>query len=298
MLTRIAKFVLRLLPAHPAADYLPSEQLTLESGLRLAQISYEDELQGGLLQFFEGKVDFACRMALDLGSGFGGRTIEFQRVTGGHVAGMEINTQATRPSLEFARLMKNENVSFAVGVAEALPFDDNSFDLIFCYDVLEHVADPEKTLKAVYRVLRPGGRFLAVFPPYFHPTGAHLEGYVSHVPYANLLFPSGVLLRAVDEIIAERNNGYHPQPLRLGDRLYGLNGTTIRRFKQLLKCSGFEVERLELLPLMSKVNRKYGPWRMHYYAWMFRPLRHLPLLREIFTHRIVTVLRKPDAPQG
>ena len=86
--------------------------------------------------------------------------------------------------------------------------------------------------------------------------------------------------------------------LRPGDRLYGLNGLTIRRFEQLLRRSGFEVAWLELLPLMSKANRKYEAWRMSYYAWMFRWLPHLPLLREIFTHRIVAALRKPALSQG
>lgn len=293
LLTRIAKLVLRTLPVYPAADYLPLEQLTLESGLRQARVSYEDERQGGLLRFFEGKVDLECSKALDLGSGFGGRTIAFQRATGGEVVGLEIDERMAQPSLAFAREMHNGDVSFVVGLAEALPFADDSFDLIFSYDVMEHVADPEQTLHAAYRVLRPGGCLLLVFPPYFHPTGAHLEGYVSRVPYANLLFPASVLRRAIDEILAERNDGYHPQPLRPGDKLYGLNGTTIRRFEQLLQGSGFEVAWLELLPLMSQANRRYEAWRMRYYAWVFRLLPRLPVLREIFTHRIVVALRKP-----
>jgi len=296
LLTTIAKFVLRRLPAYPAADYLPLEQLTLESGLRLAEESYEDERQGGLLRFFEGKADLECPMALDIGSGFGGRTIEFQRATGGHVVGLEISERAALPSLVFARQMRNADVSFAVGHGEALPFADNSFDLVLSYDVMEHVADPQQTLRATYRVLRPGGWLLLVFPPYFHPTGAHLEGYVSRMPYTQLLFPASVLRRAVDEILAERRDGYHPQALRPGDRLYGLNGLTIRRFEQLVRRSGFEVAWLELLPLLSPANRKYEPWRMRYYAWVFRWLPRLPLLREIFTHRIVAALRKPASP--
>lgn len=293
LLTWIAKLVLRALPVYPAADYLPLEQLTIESGLRQARISYEDEQQGGLLRFFAGKVKLECGRALDLGSGAGGRTIAFQAATGGEVVGLEIDERIGRPSLAFAREMQNDGVAFVTGLAEALPFADDSFDLVFCYDVMEHVADPEQTLRSTYRVLRPGGRLLLVFPPYFHPTGAHLEGYVSRVPYANLFFPASILRRAIDEILAARNDGYHPQPLRPGDKLYGLNGTTIHRFEQLLKRSAFEVERLELLPLMSKANRKYEPWRMRYYAWIFRLLPRLPLLREIFTHRIVVALRKP-----
>src|SRR3954454_21568749 len=118
LMTKIAKFVLRLRPAYPAADYLPLAQLTLESGLRLAEESYEDERQGGLLRFFEGNADLECRMALDIRSGFGGRTIEFQRATGGHVVGLEISERAALPSLVFARQTSNSDGSFAVGVGE------------------------------------------------------------------------------------------------------------------------------------------------------------------------------------
>lgn len=38
-----------------------------------------------------------------------------------------------------------------------LPFEDNSFDVIFCNHVLEHVADDKKALSELYRVMKPGG---------------------------------------------------------------------------------------------------------------------------------------------
>ncbi|GAB4285223.1 MAG: class I SAM-dependent methyltransferase [Marinilabiliales bacterium] len=38
-----------------------------------------------------------------------------------------------------------------------IPFDDNSFDIIMCNHVLEHVDDDIKAMKEFYRVMRPGG---------------------------------------------------------------------------------------------------------------------------------------------
>ena len=38
-----------------------------------------------------------------------------------------------------------------------MPFRDNSFDVIFCNHVLEHVLDDEKAMSELYRVLKPGG---------------------------------------------------------------------------------------------------------------------------------------------
>lgn len=38
-----------------------------------------------------------------------------------------------------------------------LPFEDNSFDVIFCNHVLEHVEDDKKALSELFRVMKPGG---------------------------------------------------------------------------------------------------------------------------------------------
>lgn len=41
--------------------------------------------------------------------------------------------------------------------AHTLPFGDNSFDVIVCTEVLEHVEDPEQVLQEIKRVLKPNG---------------------------------------------------------------------------------------------------------------------------------------------
>ena len=38
-----------------------------------------------------------------------------------------------------------------------LPFEDNSFDVVFCNHVLEHIEDDHKAMKELYRVMKPGG---------------------------------------------------------------------------------------------------------------------------------------------
>jgi len=38
-----------------------------------------------------------------------------------------------------------------------IPFDDNTFDVVFCNHVLEHVTDDKKAMSELYRVLKPGG---------------------------------------------------------------------------------------------------------------------------------------------
>lgn len=55
-----------------------------------------------------------------------------------------------------------EAPTFVRGVGERLPFRDGAFDAVLAFWSLNHVRDPAAVLSEVRRVLRPGGRFLAV----------------------------------------------------------------------------------------------------------------------------------------
>jgi SAM-dependent methyltransferase len=46
----------------------------------------------------------------------------------------------------------------------ALPFEDNSYDLILCNHVLEHIPDDHTAMKELYRVLKEGGTLIAQVP--------------------------------------------------------------------------------------------------------------------------------------
>lgn len=45
-----------------------------------------------------------------------------------------------------------------------LPFKDNSYDVIFCNHVLEHIPDDSKAMQELYRVLKPGGMAILQVP--------------------------------------------------------------------------------------------------------------------------------------
>ncbi len=51
-----------------------------------------------------------------------------------------------------------------VANGEALPFPDNSFDLVYAHGVVQYTADPQRLVDEVRRVLKPGGE--AVFQVY------------------------------------------------------------------------------------------------------------------------------------
>lgn len=51
-----------------------------------------------------------------------------------------------------------------VACGEEIPYGDESFDLVFADNVLEHLEDPDRVFREVNRVLEPGGRFLVKTP--------------------------------------------------------------------------------------------------------------------------------------
>jgi hypothetical protein len=47
---------------------------------------------------------------------------------------------------------------------EPIPFPDDHFDIVFAFEVLEHLSNPQFALDEVRRVLKPGGKFVASTP--------------------------------------------------------------------------------------------------------------------------------------
>ena len=65
--------------------------------------------------------------------------------------------------------------NFVVAKAEALPFNDESFDAVWSITTLEHVACPEKAVFEISRVLKPSG--VAYLAPAWHVRSWAAEGY-------------------------------------------------------------------------------------------------------------------------
>ena len=65
---------------------------------------------------------------------------------------------------EYFKTISNTETDFLKGSAYELPFEDNTFDLIVCSEVLEHLHEYNDAIKEIYRVLKPGGKFYASVP--------------------------------------------------------------------------------------------------------------------------------------
>jgi 2-polyprenyl-6-hydroxyphenyl methylase/3-demethylubiquinone-9 3-methyltransferase len=126
---------------------------TLRTMLNPARFGYFRKVLVERLQ-----IDPKGAVTLDVGCGGGLLAEEFARL-GCRVTGVD----PSEPSLATARAHAARSglvIDYRPGVGEALPFEDQSFDIVYCCDVLEHVADVDRTIEEIARVLRPGGVFL------------------------------------------------------------------------------------------------------------------------------------------
>ena len=112
---------------------------------------------------------------LDVGCGLGRMSIAVaKRLKNGRVVGIDIwdkkmlwdnSSERTYINAEIEGV--KEKVEFKYGNIFKIPFPDNTFDLVTCSSVLNNLRGNAKKLRAlseIYRVLKPGGRFLLIEP--------------------------------------------------------------------------------------------------------------------------------------
>jgi ubiquinone/menaquinone biosynthesis C-methylase UbiE len=107
---------------------------------------------------------------LELGCGIGYQSAFLAAIAGEVIATdlPEENSEAHAPGMKVAEdLHKSLNISNVKLIpcsAEALPFPDSSFDMVYSSHVLEHIPDQEKALKEIFRVLKNNGLHFCVVP--------------------------------------------------------------------------------------------------------------------------------------
>ncbi len=99
---------------------------------------------------------------LDIGCGSGVDTLIAAAMVGksGKAVGIDMTAEMIGRAKENLSRTDLDNTQFQEGTAEALPFSDQSFDVVISSGVFNLVPDKAKGLKEVYRVLKPGGRFM------------------------------------------------------------------------------------------------------------------------------------------
>ncbi|HET9950635.1 MAG TPA: class I SAM-dependent methyltransferase [Candidatus Eisenbacteria bacterium] len=190
-------------------------------------------------------VSYAVSRVLDLGCGLGGKSVYFAERGAGYLLGLDLLASNARAAREFAVERGAGNVEFAAADAARLPVRSASFDLVITTDTFEHFQRPEAALAEMARVLRPGGRLVAIFGPFGSPLGSHLYDTI-FVPWCQMLFSRDTLAEAIREIARRRSLGLDPEgsaeaARRAEERIayfdHELNRMTLRRFRRVVRAN-------------------------------------------------------------
>jgi 2-polyprenyl-6-hydroxyphenyl methylase/3-demethylubiquinone-9 3-methyltransferase len=124
----------------------------LKSSVNPARVAYFRRLLNEVLHF-----ECHDEPALDVGCGGGILAEEFAGM-GFHVVGIDPSEQSLATATQHAQSM-GLTIDYHQGTGESVPYADNTFPVVYCCDVLEHVRDLPKVINEIYRVTKPGGYF-------------------------------------------------------------------------------------------------------------------------------------------
>jgi ubiquinone/menaquinone biosynthesis C-methylase UbiE len=175
-------------------------ELLREAGKDLSRLSIDD--LGGLDEFHlrgrEATLSLARRLSLaggervlDIGSGIGGPARRLASLAAVDVVGVDLTPAYVDLANALSRLVGLEaRVRFEVADALSLPFPDARFDVAWTQHVQMNIADKDRFLAEIFRVLVPGGR-LALYDILQGPGGevAYPMPWASHPSMSHLATP-------------------------------------------------------------------------------------------------------------
>ncbi len=121
---------------------------------------------------------------LDVGCGEGGGLCAVHDA-GADCVGFDIDA----PRVEAAKLlMGGRKIPLTTGnlYETSLPFPGRQFDIVILHDVFEHLEQKDVVLQKLMEYMKPKGRMLITFPPYYSAYGAHQQ--LLRAPFLKLPF--------------------------------------------------------------------------------------------------------------
>lgn len=145
-------------------------------------------------------IDLKGMRVLDVGCGLGGACRMLAEEFSCTTTGIDLSNEYIRTATELSKLVKlSENTDFVQGNALNLPFEDNTFDIVWTQHVQMNIPDKKMFYSEIKRVLRKGGKLL-----YYDIYSNGEDEVLYPMPWANIseqsfLFES----KDMDQILVE-----------------------------------------------------------------------------------------------
>jgi SAM-dependent methyltransferase len=214
---------------------------------------------------------------LDVGCGEGGGLCALHD-RGGSCKGFDIDESRVQSALSLRGPRAIEFISGDVYAAEP-PFGARQFDLVTLHDVFEHLDQKPAMIAGLKKCLKPGGKLLIRFPPYYSAYGGHqqhLRAWFARLPFFHLVPFSRSL-------IIPRLKGEAPHIVAEIQKL-GRLSMGMREFERIASEGGMRVERRQAY-IISPNHVRFG----------LRPVRagllaRIPLVREFVCSGVIYLL--------
>ncbi|MFW5785198.1 MAG: class I SAM-dependent methyltransferase [Chitinispirillaceae bacterium] len=191
------------------------------------------------------------KKVLEVGSGAGLSVTLWSKEFGAEMYGIEPCGEGFDESLKIAhRLLKNNGLPLwriIAGFGEKIPFSNDSFDIVYSLNVLEHTDNPARVLQESFRVLRPGGLLYFTFPNYMSFYEGHYAVFTPPIFFSALLpwYVKHVCRRDpafAKTIRSELNVGWVIRTLEIMKKNYSLEVVSLGEhlFKERMKSAQVE----------------------------------------------------------
>lgn len=148
---------------HPCGDMQVGGLAKFRSNYETFFKEYDEfryKKEGHILKCLD-NIDFGDRQTLDIGLGQGADAEQIIR-RGARWSGVDLTAESIERVQVRLDLKELPYENLVQGSVLELPFEDNSFDIVFSHGVLHHVPDIQRAQKEIRRVLRPDGILVAM----------------------------------------------------------------------------------------------------------------------------------------
>lgn len=239
-----------------------------------------------LIPWLEGRLALEGLLVGDVGSHHGGMVDALRE--SGLVAGA-IGLELSEEVVASSPFVPDEQFRLEVADVLALGPDPPTFDLVLLHDVLEHIPEYDRALRALNASLRPGGHVFVSFPPYYSSFGGHQQyarGLARLTPFVHLL-PASLFYR-----VAKPGEQEYMTAEGAHEDMVSVRRTrlTLASAERAFASAGFEIVDRELFIVRPEYTVRY-----ELKARGARVLGRLPVLRELGVNGAFYLLKRSSS---
>jgi 2-polyprenyl-3-methyl-5-hydroxy-6-metoxy-1,4-benzoquinol methylase len=234
-----------------------------------------------VIERFEGHIPVDPALSyLDMGCGPGELTIALAQLGLRDITGVDFLPRFVKRAQAYAA---------AHGVSEHVRFicqdlhawvQPRRYDVLFSFDVFEHIDNPQAFLRRMHDFIAPGGSAVLAFGPLFHsPFGDHCgEYYRFPMPWRGVLFSEGAMMRVRKECYRPTDPARH-----FGEIAGGLN---LMRYSEFLKHVRDTGWRFGYLSVNTFLHRSPA------LKALSDAVMRVPHVQDYFAHNVYCVLKQ------